>query len=113
MAVLFMAGFALFGFMNASVTYFVEVTGKTLKVVGINCFLASWALGEILLSLLLSKMNGWKALSFYAMGLPMLVSALFFRFMKESPRFLVVQEKFEDAKESLRNIGKINEKTTW
>lgn len=107
-AALFMAGFALFGYMNSSIVYYVETSSENLRVIGPNLFLVAWAMGQILLSTVLKHVNDWRPLSFYIMGLPLVISAFFFRFMKESPRFLVLQERFEEAKISIHNIAKIN-----
>jgi len=110
-AAIFLAGFGLFGFMNASIVYYVEISSENLRVLGPNLFLVAWALGEVLLSTVLQLVSNWRPLAFIFMGAPMAIAALFYRFMKESPRYLVLQEKFDEAKTSIQNIAKINQRT--
>jgi len=109
-AAIFLAGFSVFGFMNASMVYYVEISSENLRILGPNLLLVGWSLGQILLSTVLKYITSWRVLSFAVMGAPMMISALFYRFMKDSPRFLVLQERFDEAKASIHNIAKINQR---
>lgn len=102
------AAFGLFGFLNASVIYFCEISSENLRLLGPNVFCIFWALGDIFLSLVSRWNNSWQFLCLVVMGIPMFVTAFFFRFMKDSPRHLVDMEKFGEANTSLNNIAKIN-----
>jgi len=102
------AAFGLFGFLNASVVYFCEISSENLRLLGPNVFCIFWAFGNIFLSLVSKWNNSWQFLCLCVMGIPLLITAFFFRFMKDSPRHLVDMEKFGEATVSLQNIAKIN-----
>jgi hypothetical protein len=69
-----------------------------------------WALGQIILSLVMSLTTSWRLISFGLLGIPFFVSAFFFKFVKDSPRYLVHLKQFGMAKISIQNMAKINER---
>jgi len=105
---LFLANFGLFAYLNNSVIYFCEISSENLRLLGPNFFLIMWSFGRIVFSIVGSFQLSWKSTSFWVMGLPFFITCLFYRFMKGSPRFDVVNNRFEDAKASIRNMAKIN-----
>jgi len=66
-------------------------------------------LGQMLFSFLTCYIaTSWTAIMFYFIGAPFFISALYFRFMKESPRYCVVQHRFREAKDAIMGIARIN-----
>lgn len=110
LGIIFMANFALFALLSTTIVYFSEITSDNMRVTAPGVFLMSWAGGSIIMSSIISHNPNWKILSFVCMGLPMFCLAFFYRFMKDSPRFLVIQEKYDEAKASINNIAKINQR---
>jgi len=107
-AAIFLANFALFALMNTTIIYFSEVASDNLRIAGPNIFLIGWALGSVVLSIFMKFFDGWRQLTLFAMGIPMFISAFYYRFIKDSPRYLVGQERYEEARVAVKNIAKIN-----
>ena len=105
----FLLHFALIGFMCSSVVYFSEISDDNYRNVGPCLFYAFWGMGQMLFSILISNISSnWSSIMFYYIGAPLFISAFYFRFMKESPRYCVVQHRFREAKDAIMGIAKIN-----
>ena len=107
---LFLVNFGTFAFMNTSLPFFMEISSENLRLFGPNIFFMFWALGQIMMSIVLSITTSWRLISFGVLGVPFFITAFFFQFVKDSPRYLVHLKRFGDAKVSIQNMAKINER---
>mmetsp|Transcript_35597 Transcript_35597/g.32069 ORF Transcript_35597/g.32069 Transcript_35597/m.32069 type:complete len:189 (-) Transcript_35597:616-1182(-) len=106
-----MVNFAMFALLTTTIVYFSEITDLYFRSLGPNFFLIFWSLGQITLSIVMKFITSWKFLTIGMMGVPMFICAFFYKFMRDSPRLLVVQEKYLEAKDAIRNLAKINKRT--
>lgn len=105
---LFLSNFGLFAYLNNSIIYFCEISSENLRLIGPNLFLLFWSFGRIVFSILIEYNLSWKSVLIWVTGVPLFITCLFFRFMKGSPRFEVVNHRFDEAKNAIRNMAKIN-----
>jgi MFS transporter, OCT family, solute carrier family 22 (organic cation transporter), member 4/5 len=102
--------FGMFAYLNNSIIYFIEISSDNLRILGPNFFLLCWAGGEMVLSILHVFIQSWRLITLIIMGIPLILSVILGNFMTDSPRFLVSQEKFDQAREALSYIAKYNER---
>lgn len=107
---LLIASFGMFAYLNNSIIYFIEISSDNLRIMGPNLFLIFWALGEIVLAILHVWIQSWRLITLLIMGIPLVITLLLSKFLTDSPRYLVSQEKFAEARECLAYIAKYNDR---
>ncbi len=89
--VFFFVSFGFHGFYSATCCYLMEICSENMRVWAPNIIAMGWFLGQVAISLLAKTWLDWAFLLILIVGAPLFVSAMGFRFMSESPRFLCVK----------------------
>ena len=67
-----------------------------------------WGFGQIFIALFVMGINYWRII-FFITAVPLTILIWFLiKYLEESPRFLVVKHRFEDAKNVIKNITLLN-----
>eukprot|EP00331_Platyophrya_macrostoma_P012336 CAMPEP_0176425596 /NCGR_PEP_ID=MMETSP0127-20121128/11474_1 /TAXON_ID=938130 /ORGANISM="Platyophrya macrostoma, Strain WH" /LENGTH=544 /DNA_ID=CAMNT_0017806769 /DNA_START=14 /DNA_END=1648 /DNA_ORIENTATION=+ len=117
----FMTNYAIFGVLlaicgvgiNVYVTLcfiaLAESSSEFFRQISNLLVLICWALGEMLAApLAYAADSDWRLLCRYCVGLPLLVMALFYIWIYESPKFLVIRKRYPQAKAVLKKIAAAN-----
>lgn len=67
-----------------------------------------WALGQILIAGIAFYFRDQRSIILLLIGIPLFLLALLYRNMIESPRYLAVKEKFDEAKEAIILMAVVN-----
>ena len=88
------------GFFNSSIILFFEISSENLQKLGPPILLAFRGVGEMIIPFLINWLGfGWRYTMLFCIGVPVIVSSLFMKFMKESPRILVNRREFDKARD--------------
>lgn len=106
---LFAANFFQRGFFNSSMILFFEISSENLQKIGPPILLTCWGVGEILGPVLIEMFSmNWQQAMLVLFGGPAVLFSVLIKFMKESPRMLVIKRKFEEAKQVITYICNVN-----
>ena len=106
---IFLMNFGFYGFFTTSLVYFSEISSNNMRILGPICFFLAISMGKIFMCLIFYFFENWRFLIILNL-IPLLFLTSFLKFFIESPRFLLTQKNFPEAKTSLELIAKINKK---
>ncbi|MPC09539.1 Organic cation transporter protein [Portunus trituberculatus] len=98
------------GIYLGCITLLMETSGRRERTRTSALFVIPWALGYMLLPGIAYLVRPWKWLQ-VAVSLPTLLLVLYYWFLPESPRWLILQGRHHEALEVLTSAAKINKKT--
>ncbi|KAL4508170.1 hypothetical protein ABPG72_021543 [Tetrahymena utriculariae] len=101
-------GIGFRAFFNACIIYLTETTSNTIRQLAPNILSIGWALGQIIIAFLAMINTSWYYFTFIYTAIPLLVLITFSRTIVESPRYLIMKKKFQEAKAAVISISKIN-----
>ena len=87
-----------------------ESAGNEYRQIASITLLATYGIGQLLFILLAYEFQGWKTLIFYCIAIPLALQIVTFIWIYESPKFLLSQKEFKQAKDVILKIAKVNKK---
>eukprot|EP01016_Furgasonia_blochmanni_P028223 TRINITY_DN2965_c0_g3_i3.p1 TRINITY_DN2965_c0_g3~~TRINITY_DN2965_c0_g3_i3.p1 ORF type:complete len:633 (-),score=34.63 TRINITY_DN2965_c0_g3_i3:160-1950(-) len=104
-----LAGWGLHGFETISLVYVTEVSAERFRNFSSVTLTTVWGAAQLILSPLVLFLNDWRAICTVLIGVPLMVSFIYtYKFLPETPRYLVSKNRFVDAKKALSNISFFN-----
>ncbi|XP_063859590.1 organic cation transporter protein-like [Scylla paramamosain] len=98
------------GIYLGCITLLMETSGRRERTMVSALFVVPWALGYMILPGVAYLVRPWKWLQ-AATSLPTLPLVLYYWFLPESPRWLILQGRHQEALEILASAAKLNKKT--
>ncbi|XP_050673902.1 organic cation transporter protein-like isoform X2 [Leptidea sinapis] len=95
------------GVVTSGLVLMIEIGGKSKRVLSGVLFACSCYIGEILYALTAMFVPNWKTLILITYS-PSILFLSYFFMLKETLRWLIVNEKIDDAKETVKSIIKMN-----
>ena len=84
----------LTGFEIASYVYVGEMGAERFRKLGLVVLMTGWSLGQIFFPVLLALLGDWRIVLFIMGGSLIIVTFMGFRFIGESPRYLVTMKRY-------------------
>lgn len=106
---LFMLGWCLTGYELVCLVYVTEIGAQRLRKLGLTVLMLGWALGQIVFPFFILYLSWQQA--FGVLGISLLVLGVWR--LDESPRFLVSQQRYEEARAVLRKIAIYNHRVSF
>lgn len=87
-----------------------ESAGEKYRQLSSIALLVTWGVGELLFVPIAYFFPQWKVLLLYWIAIPLTVQIFTYIWIYESPKFLIMKKKFQEAKKVLFKIAKVNNK---
>lgn len=103
--------FSLRGFMNNSLVYMTELSSENIRTLTPSLLNMCFAIGQMIFPILVYYFSGWRTIMSLVFTLPIIITFLFYRTMNESPRFLNIKEQWQETREAILNMARINNRS--
>ena len=105
------AGMAFNGFETSSVIYINEVSGERFRNFASMTMTVVWAFGQIIYSGLVYFIDEWRIICIAVIGIPfILMFIVMYKLILETPKFLISQNKYVEARIVLNQIALYNKR---
>lgn len=88
-----------------------ESAGEKYRQLSSVGLLITWGIGQILFIPIALYFPDWQTLLIYWIALPLIAQIVTYMWIYESPKFLIMKQKFNEARKVLAKIAKVNGKT--
>lgn len=106
-----LVGMAFNGFETTSVVYINEISGERFRNFATMTLTVVWAFGQIIYAGVAYFINEWRVICIAVMGVPFfIVFILLIRLILETPKFLISQNKYLEARIILNHIALYNKR---
>ena len=76
--------------------------------------MTGWAIGQVIFPILFVSFKNWRLTFCLGLGLPMIINSfLLYKFIDETPRYLVSKERYKEARQILDKISIFNKRPSF
>lgn len=102
------AGVGINPYSSLSFILIYESSGQKFGQLSNVALLATFGLGQLIFIFISTEWRSYQVLMLYFIAIPIIIQIVSFRWIFESPEFLVVKKEFMQAKKVIQRIAKIN-----
>jgi len=104
-----LVGIAFGGFEIIAIVYTAELSGNSFRIKSNTIFNIAWSVTQFFTTSLFLLARTWRIICIVLIGAPLLISLYVIKnYIFETPRYLYFEQRYQEAREVLNKISKIN-----